>query len=167
MILGRQPQKSRRWAFPPVLQRTAGDRTATWSYPKVFDVITRSGQLKDDGTSRSARNGRKTGAAGAAESDFSAPCRKLLKEAGQGLAACLYAGAFRHEIAPRTQAQVAQLVEQRIENPRVAGSIPALGTIFKLYHVTKNRSGCAPALALCDLQKKARREGRASERVRE
>ena len=25
---------------------------------------------------------------------------------------------------------VAQLVEQRIENPRVAGSIPALGTIF-------------------------------------
>ena len=26
-------------------------------------------------------------------------------------------------------AQVAQLVEQRIENPRVAGSIPALGTI--------------------------------------
>ena len=25
-------------------------------------------------------------------------------------------------------AQVAQLVEQRIENPRVAGSIPALGT---------------------------------------
>ena len=27
-------------------------------------------------------------------------------------------------------AQVAQLVEQRIENPRVAGSIPALGTIY-------------------------------------
>ena len=27
-----------------------------------------------------------------------------------------------------TRAQVAQLVEQRIENPRVAGSIPALGT---------------------------------------
>ena len=27
-------------------------------------------------------------------------------------------------------AQVAQLVEQRIENPRVAGSIPALGTNF-------------------------------------
>ena len=26
-------------------------------------------------------------------------------------------------------AQIAQLVEQRIENPRVAGSIPALGTI--------------------------------------
>jgi hypothetical protein len=27
-------------------------------------------------------------------------------------------------------AQVAQLVEQRIENPRVTGSIPVLGTIF-------------------------------------
>jgi hypothetical protein len=29
-------------------------------------------------------------------------------------------------------AQIAQLVEQRIENPRVAGSIPALGTIFSI-----------------------------------
>jgi hypothetical protein len=29
-----------------------------------------------------------------------------------------------------SSAQIAQLVEQRIENPRVAGSIPALGTIF-------------------------------------
>ena len=29
-------------------------------------------------------------------------------------------------------AQVAQLVEQRTENPRVAGSIPALGTIFSM-----------------------------------
>ena len=28
----------------------------------------------------------------------------------------------------RLGAQIAQLVEQRIENPRVAGSIPALGT---------------------------------------
>ena len=27
-----------------------------------------------------------------------------------------------------TDAQIAQLVEQRTENPRVAGSIPALGT---------------------------------------
>jgi hypothetical protein len=34
-------------------------------------------------------------------------------------------------LAPRKgRAQIAQLVEQRIENPRVAGSIPALGTIF-------------------------------------
>jgi hypothetical protein len=31
-----------------------------------------------------------------------------------------------------TRAQVAQLVEQRIENPRVTGSIPVLGTI--LFH---------------------------------
>jgi hypothetical protein len=30
----------------------------------------------------------------------------------------------------RPGAQIAQLVEQRTENPRVAGSIPALGTIF-------------------------------------
>ena len=28
---------------------------------------------------------------------------------------------------PRAWAQIAQLVEQRTENPRVAGSIPALG----------------------------------------
>ena len=28
---------------------------------------------------------------------------------------------------PATYAQIAQLVEQRTENPRVAGSIPALG----------------------------------------
>ena len=34
--------------------------------------------------------------------------------------------AYRHAAC----AQIAQLVEQRIENPRVAGSIPALGTIF-------------------------------------
>ena len=27
-------------------------------------------------------------------------------------------------------AQIAQMVEQRTENPRVAGSIPALGTLF-------------------------------------
>ena len=37
-----------------------------------------------------------------------------------------------YRLAYRTwpSAQIAQLVEQRIENPRVAGSIPALGTIF-------------------------------------
>jgi hypothetical protein len=34
--------------------------------------------------------------------------------------------------ARKALAQVAQLVEQRIENPRVAGSIPALGTIYPL-----------------------------------
>ena len=31
---------------------------------------------------------------------------------------------------PATYAQIAQLVEQRTENPRVAGSIPALGILF-------------------------------------
>ena len=31
---------------------------------------------------------------------------------------------------PRRIAQVAQLVEQRTENPRVGGSIPPLGTIY-------------------------------------
>jgi hypothetical protein len=30
----------------------------------------------------------------------------------------------------RCAAEVAQVVEQRTENPRVAGSTPALGTIF-------------------------------------
>ena len=34
--------------------------------------------------------------------------------------------------AAAAAAQVAQLVEQRIENPRVAGSIPALGTTITL-----------------------------------
>ncbi len=32
-------------------------------------------------------------------------------------------------ILPLKNAQIAQLVEQRIENPRVGGSIPPLGTI--------------------------------------
>ena len=32
------------------------------------------------------------------------------------------------------RAQVAQLVEQWTENPRVGGSIPPLGTIFKVIH---------------------------------
>ena len=31
-------------------------------------------------------------------------------------------------------AQVAQLVEQRTENPRVGGSIPPLGTTFRPKH---------------------------------
>jgi hypothetical protein len=34
--------------------------------------------------------------------------------------------------ATSKHAQIAQLVEQRIENPRVAGSIPALGTTLFL-----------------------------------
>ena len=41
--------------------------------------------------------------------------------------------AYKHEPAPRTRAgaaQVAQLVEQGTENPRVGGSNPSLGTIL-------------------------------------
>ena len=34
-----------------------------------------------------------------------------------------------------TDAQIAQLVEQRTENPRVAGSIPALGTLLVIMQV--------------------------------
>ena len=34
---------------------------------------------------------------------------------------------------PRRLAQVAQLVEQRTENPRVGGSIPPLGTTHRVY----------------------------------
>ena len=34
---------------------------------------------------------------------------------------------------PRRLAQVAQLVEQRTENPRVGGSIPPLGTTHLVY----------------------------------
>ena len=34
---------------------------------------------------------------------------------------------------PATYAQIAQLVEQRTENPRVAGSIPALGICIRNY----------------------------------
>ena len=37
-----------------------------------------------------------------------------------------------HLINVRFYAQVAQLVEQRTENPRVGGSIPPLGTTFPL-----------------------------------
>ena len=35
-------------------------------------------------------------------------------------------------LSPQFDAQIAQLVEQRTENPRVAGSIPALGIFFYL-----------------------------------
>ena len=33
----------------------------------------------------------------------------------------------------KPNAQIAQLVEQRTENPRVAGSIPALGIFYCLF----------------------------------
>jgi hypothetical protein len=38
---------------------------------------------------------------------------------------------FPDAIIPFLQGPVAQLVEQRIENPRVTGSIPVQATIFK------------------------------------
>ena len=44
------------------------------------------------------------------------------------------------------RAQVAQLVEQRTENPRVAGSIPALGTI-KIKDLAGNQQGSGVATA--------------------
>ena len=47
-------------------------------------------------------------------------------------AASTYNPAFSPNVACAAtgRAQVAQLVEQRIENPRVGGSNPPLGTIF-------------------------------------
>ena len=35
-----------------------------------------------------------------------------------------------HRVSQRVNAQIAQSVEQRTENPRVAGSIPALGIFY-------------------------------------
>ena len=43
--------------------------------------------------------------------------------------ACHAGGRGFEPLPGRQSAQIAQLVEQRTENPRVAGSIPALGTI--------------------------------------
>ena len=40
-------------------------------------------------------------------------------------------------------AQIAQSVEQRTENPRVAGSIPALGTILRVLHGGAPHAGIA------------------------
>ena len=40
----------------------------------------------------------------------------------------------------RAQAQVAQSVEQRTENPRVGGSIPPLGILFPLEFANKSRN---------------------------
>ena len=37
---------------------------------------------------------------------------------------------------PNLCAQIAQLVEQRTENPRVAGSIPALGIFYYIFLLT-------------------------------
>jgi hypothetical protein len=46
-------------------------------------------------------------------------------------------------ISATTKAQVAQLVEQRTENPRVGGSIPPLGTINYRSLVVLYETGCA------------------------
>ena len=52
-------------------------------------------------------------------------------------------GHVGHKSGRFTQsAQVAQLVEQGIENPRVAGSIPALGTRFK--QIARGRRPLSP-----------------------
>ncbi len=40
--------------------------------------------------------------------------------------------AYKRALPHQAQAQVAQLVEQRTENPRVGGSNPPLGTTFLL-----------------------------------
>ena len=40
-------------------------------------------------------------------------------------------GHFSNAIIPLLEGPVAQLVEQRIENPRVDGSIPSQATIYK------------------------------------
>ena len=44
-------------------------------------------------------------------------------------------------LLPQLNAQIAQLVEQRTENPRVAGSIPALGILFTKYLIWACSSG--------------------------
>ena len=59
-----------------------------------------------------------------AEQDAITP---LASGANQGPAVLFLKGAIGSRLA-----QVAQLVEQRIENPRVTGSIPVLGTIQSL-----------------------------------
>jgi hypothetical protein len=48
----------------------------------------------------------------------------------------------------KPDAQIAQLVEQRIENPRVAGSIPALGTTTHPPNLMICCSGDASVIAL-------------------
>ena len=48
------------------------------------------------------------------------------------------------EACADTDAQVAQLVEQRTENPRVGGSIPPLGTIFP-QHIQYDIGDCLRA----------------------
>jgi hypothetical protein len=48
-------------------------------------------------------------------------------------------------------AQIAQLVEQRIENPRVGGSNPPLGTTFPAFINLTNRIETSAQIFLCVL----------------
>ena len=69
-------------------------------------------------------------------------------EGGQGAI-----GLLQSPAASGAQAQVAQLVEQRTENPRVGGSIPPLGTpvnyLYKsIYYEDNGRVGAAVASML-------------------
>ena len=50
---------------------------------------------------------------------------------GQTVNLLQFASVVRIHLRPFVRAQIAQLVEQRTENPRVAGSIPALGIHFE------------------------------------
>ena len=72
------------------------------------------------GTARSAGRTTLNLAAAEALSDLDTLCRFAYKHA-------LFARTRRHT-GPAVGAQVAQLVEQRIENPRVGSSILSLGT---------------------------------------
>ena len=55
-----------------------------------------------------------------------------------GLAALIRARKIQLPLALIACGQVAQLVEQGIENPRVGGSIPPLATIFSMLACTMN-----------------------------
>ena len=59
------------------------------------------------------------------------------------------AGCGRSNTRPPSGGQVAQLVEQRTENPRVGGSIPPLATINPVSQYARQRQhspGCAVTL---------------------
>jgi hypothetical protein len=53
----------------------------------------------------------------------------------------------------KANAQVAQLVEQRTENPRVAGSIPALGTITSFKENMRLNETNSVSFAVIDMKK--------------
>ena len=60
-----------------------------------------------------------------------------------------HAGGRRFEPVPGRQfAQIAQSVEQGTENPRVAGSIPALGTNIKLKKAKRTRKATVECWSL-------------------